>query len=196
MSKLAKESPLHLLDISAPQQGAAVGMEEIPFQGMLNLRGNAKKLKKPIQEVLKLSLPITANRWESNIDYQIIWLGPDEWMIITKEDKELAVKKKLDKALAEQFYALTDVTGGYTVIALQGEGLRDCLSYATTIDLHPSAFTPGDAAQTRLAQAPVLLLAKENNMIDIVVRRSFATYVWQFLSLGVGTNSDPEFFTK
>ena len=50
------------------------------------------------------------------------------------------------------------------------------------LDLSATAFSPGVCAQTVLARVPVLLVSIDlEPTIDLIVRRSFATYLWAWI---------------
>jgi len=53
----------------------------------------------------------------------------------------------------------------------------------TALDLHPGVFTAGAAAETRLGQTGVILLAVDGSGADyrILVRSSFARYLADWL---------------
>jgi heterotetrameric sarcosine oxidase gamma subunit len=50
------------------------------------------------------------------------------------------------------------------------------LAKGCTLNLSPAAFTDGDCAQTGISRTSVLL-ANTNDVINIIVRRSFAEYL-------------------
>ena len=73
--------------------------------------------------------------------------------------------------------AVTDVTGGQTVITLSGPRTRDVLAKGCPLDLHPSVLRPGDCAQTLLAKANVIIRCVDDSpSYELTVRRSFAHY--------------------
>jgi sarcosine oxidase subunit gamma len=65
---------------------------------------------------------------------------------------------------------------------LLGAAARRLLTKGCTLDLHPGVFGPGQCAQTGLAKAGVLIRPlPDNSGYDLIVRRSFADYLWQWL---------------
>jgi sarcosine oxidase subunit gamma len=78
--------------------------------------------------------------------------------------------------------AITDVSGGQTVLHLRGRHVRDVLAKGCPIDLHPRAFRIGQCAQSHLGKAPILVgQIEEQPYFELIVRRSFADYVWTWL---------------
>ena len=68
-----------------------------------------------------------------------------------------------------------------TVIRLAGAHARDTLAKGCPVDMHPRVFGPGQCAQTILARADMTIHQTADDTYDIIVRRSFAEYVWTWL---------------
>ncbi len=152
--------------------GAGVVISERPFLGHLNLRGDPADaaFTSAAESVLGLALPTEPNTTAESGDLLALWLGPDEWLIVTPPDS-------LEAALDGMHVAVTDVTGGQTVITVSGPSARDVLAKGCPLDLHPSVFRPGDCAQTLLAKANVTLRRVDDTpSYELIVRRSFADY--------------------
>jgi sarcosine oxidase, subunit gamma len=79
--------------------------------------------------------------------------------------------------------AAVDVSAQRTTIRLRGTHARDVLAKGCSIDLHPREFRPGEAVQTILGQAAVVLVALSEDATDyrILVRSSFAQYLAAWL---------------
>ncbi len=107
----------------------------------------------------------------------IAWLGPDEWLLIGQSEEA-----HVAQALGPGPHAVTDVSGNRAQFRLSGPGARAVLAAGCSLDLHPRAFAPGACAQTLLARAQILLLQRDGTpTYDIFPRRSFASYVWNWL---------------
>ena len=159
--------------------GAGVVISERPFLGHLNLRGDPADtaFTSAAESVLGLALPTKPNTTAESGDLLALWLGPDEWLIVTLPDARTALAASLESALDGIHAAVTDVTGGQTVISVTGPNARDVLAKGCPLDLHPSAFRPGDCAQTLLAKANVTLRCVDDApSYELIVRRSFADY--------------------
>jgi sarcosine oxidase subunit gamma len=164
--------------------GSGVLLGECAFLGYVNLRGDASdpEFLSAVETALGLGLPLEANTVAQGNGLVACWLGPDEWLIVTPPAKEAELVETLRSALGETFAAVTDVTGGHTLITVGGDQARPLLETGCTLDLHPRTFGPGQCAQTLLAKAGVLLRQRdETPLFDLVVRRSFAEYLWRWL---------------
>lgn len=175
----------HLAARAVQHAGAAgVTLGERPRRGQLLLRGDigSRAFVSALRRVLGVSVPRTPNTVREKDETAILWLSPDEWLIVVPGGREVKLSAELRKALARQHTALTDVSDSRTVIGLTGPHARDVLMKGCSLDLHPRAFAAGHCAQTRLARAHMLLhQLDESPAYDIYVHRSFADYAWRWL---------------
>jgi sarcosine oxidase subunit gamma len=166
--------------VAAPGRSAGVVISERPFLGHLNLRGDPSDgaFVSGVERALGLALPVEPNTVSYGDGKQALWLGPDEWLIVTPKDEQSAVAVALVEALSGVFSSVTDITGGQTLITLSGKRARDVLAKGCSLDLHPRAFGEGQCAQTLVAGVGVTLLwASPEPSFDLIVRRSFAEYL-------------------
>ena len=177
-----RQSPLSAFFATAagdPADGAAVVITERPFLGHLNLRGDPGdgRFTGAAAGVLGFALPTKPNTTVGEGGLLALWLGPDEWLVVTPPDVQARLADSLEAALQGVHASVTDVTGGQTVITLSGPSARDVLAKGCPLDLHPSVFGPGDCAQTLLAKANVTMRCVDDSpSFELIVRRSFAEY--------------------
>ena len=189
MSEVARrESPLvQVYEAGRPRPSpdeAGVRLMERPFLGHVNLRGDHAEpaFLEAVASVLGLGLPLEPNTVSEGDPNLALWLGPDEWLVLTPPGRQTEAVEALSTALGETFHAVNDVSGGQTVITISGEHARDVLAKGCTLDLHPRAFGPGRCAQTLVAKASVVIRQlDESPSFDLVVHRSFADYLAQWL---------------
>lgn len=163
---------------------AGVSLCERVRRGQLVLRGDAssRAFVSALRRVLGIGVPRTPNTVREKNDTVLLWLGPDEWLIVVPGGREAKLSAELRMALARQHTALTDVSDSRTVIGLTGRHAREVLMKGCSLDLHARAFAAGHCAQTRLARAHMLLHQIDDSpAYDIYVHRSFADYVWRWL---------------
>jgi sarcosine oxidase, subunit gamma len=182
-SAACRESPLSSRREAAIEV-AGVSLHERPFRTMLDLRGHPDDaaFALAVTETTGLALP-AANRFSAGGECLLAWLGPDESFLVGDGRDAEAVVHRLRKRLAGIASALTDVSDGFTTLAISGDGARDFLARGWALDLHPRAFGPGHCAQSHLAKAPALLLQRDVAPgFEVIVRRSFADYLWSWLA--------------
>lgn len=169
---------------SARPSAAGVTLCERPWHGQLVLRGDigSRVFASALRRILGVGAPRTPNTVREKDDTMILWLGPDEWLIVVPGGRETKLEAELRQALARQHTSLTDVSDSRVVIGLTGPYARDLLMKGCSLDLHPRTFAAGRCAQTQLARAHMLLhQLDESPAYDIYVHRSFADYVWRWL---------------
>lgn len=172
------QSPLINVELAVASQ--ALTINEIPFLGYVNLRGvsDNTEFMAATERVLAGALPVAPNTCVNHNGNTILWYGPDEWLILTKPDQQLALVESMRAALGDTFAAVTDVSGGNTALEIRGSAARDFLAKGTPLDLHPSVFSVGQCAQTVLAQAGMTVyLIDDKPTFRIVIRRSFSDYL-------------------
>ncbi len=169
-----------------PAHGAAdLLLAELVPPGQVNLRGDPTdgRFARAAGAVLGCVLPTDANTVRSAADVTVLWLGPDEWLVLTQPGAEGQVIRRLREAVSGLHAAVTDVTGNRALLRLSGPGARETLMKGCGLDLHPRAFRPGQCAQTLLARAGVLIHQRDDRpTYDVMPRRSFAEYVWAWLA--------------
>jgi sarcosine oxidase subunit gamma len=178
---------------SAPRllQTGSIDLRESVLPAMISLRGPAgdAAFRQAAEAAFGVALPVTANRFTGS-DRRALWLGPDEWLLLAPLAELTAIARSLDDALAPFHHAVTDVTGNRIVFELSGSGARTLLSMGCSLDLGPDGFGPGHCVQTLLARAGVTLLqGGSDDRFEIQVRRSFADYLWAWLTNACGVLS-------
>ena len=162
-----------------------VRLQERAFLGHVNLRCDPQDavLTAALERVLECSLPRTPNTFHAaSPASKVLWLGPDEWLLITPEGREDAMARALRRAAADGFASVIELGSGQTVIELRGERAREVIAKGCPLDLHPRVFGPGRCAQSRLARTLVTIAqADASPTFELIVRRSFADYLWQWL---------------
>ena len=153
---------------------------EMVHLGKLNLRAS-KSASTQVKSVISCAFPTAANTFSSAGERHVVWLGPNEFLIICEADKDAELAGALESALQTQHCAVTNITDALAAFHLKGTAVRQVLAKGCAIDLHPSSFTSGDAAQTLLSHAAVTMLAVADNELIVICRTSFAPYLHDWL---------------
>ena len=109
--------------------------------------------------------PVEANTTAEVDGRTVLWLGPDEWVVLGGSEADFA-----DAA------AVVDVSANRVVFELAGPGGAEVLATGCSVEVEP-----GRCAQTVLARAQVILFRPEPERWWILVRPSFAPYVRAWL---------------
>jgi sarcosine oxidase, subunit gamma len=123
--------------------------------------------------------PNVATTWEGR---DVLWLGPDEWLVVGEPGEDEEIMRSLGDALAGTHASMLDVSANRIVFDLADA--LDLLSMACGLDLDPICWTPGMCAQTLLGQAQVILHQRDERTTRIFVRPSFAVYLVDRLRSG------------
>ena len=108
-------------------------------------------------------------------DRDVLWLGPDEWLVVAEPKAAPTIVHELEDALSGHHRSILDVSANRIVYELR-DGLEQ-LSSSCGLDLHPSRWTPGMCAQTLFGGAQVILHQRDERTTRVFVRPSFAGYL-------------------
>ena len=191
MPELAKFSPLAgYREGFAALPGEGVVIREGSFLAQINLRGNADApgFESSIERVVGCALPRAANTVSRSTgrDRSILWLAPDEWLIVGSEGEERALCTDLKAGLGDDHVSIVDVSANRTIIELSGASARDVLVQGCSLDLDPSVFATDQCAQTLLARAQVVIEQFDDApTFRLYVRPSFSRYLADWLMIAI-----------
>ena len=162
-----------------------VKLSELAFLGHFNIRiqPDDELVLKEFKQSLGFDVPREPNTFVVHDDILCAWLGPDEWLVISPQHRSEEIRMILGKIISEGFSTCVDQSSAQTIIRVEGLQATDLLSRGIAFDLHPRVFNPGHCAQTVLARTAVTILKQEadETTLDVIVRRSFADYLWRWL---------------
>ncbi|MFJ2154774.1 sarcosine oxidase subunit gamma [Streptomyces sp. NPDC087856] len=166
--------------------GGAVRLAELPFLAQVNVRLDAKgAAADAVGLALGLSLPLEPNTVVRAGELTMLWLGPDEWLVVGEPDTQRDLEHRIRAAAGDYHVSVTDVSAQRTTLLVSGARARarDLLAHGCPLDLHPRAFGPGRCAQTMLARAQVVVVARDEpgSGFWVLVRSSFAGYLTDWL---------------
>jgi len=179
------ETPLYHAELSAlaayQVPGAGVVLKEHPVTGLLTIRAKADNasLSSALKSVLSLELPGTLQSSVSG-EYCLRWMSPDEWLLSAPIAELYDIENNLREAVTEPV-AMVNVSGGYTLVELSGAQVLNVLKKSTHYDCHPRNLTVGKVVNTGFAKSQVTLRCIDSSHYELVVRRSFADYIWLWL---------------
>ncbi|WPC75573.1 sarcosine oxidase subunit gamma [Vibrio porteresiae] len=161
---------------------SGVVMKELALMGHLIIRGNAENAAfvEGVSRVLGLALPTKPLTAETNDVTSILWLSPDEWLVLSSADMIYDIEVALREKLTGHF-SIVNQSGGQTVIELTGVNVLDVLKKSTSLDVHPTVFPVGKVVGSLLAKSSATYYHCGENQWRLIVRRSFADYIWRWL---------------
>ncbi len=159
-------------------EGAGIRIAERPFLGKFILRLNPDGAGDILLGAVGMSLPLVPLTAATAGDVALLWLGPDEWMLVTPPEQAAAAFADAGRALADKHHQLVAVGDYYTVIEVSGPSARETLMKLTTLDLHPRAFKAGMVAGSMFGRTHATLWQVSEDAFRLIVRWSMADYLW------------------
>jgi sarcosine oxidase subunit gamma len=144
-------------------RAVTVSLCELALDRQVDVRGEAPQ-----------GFPVAPNTTATVGGRLVLWLGPDEWLVVGGAEKDYP-----------DALAAVDVSANRVAFEMRGAA-RDVLAQGCSLDF--DAFPVGGCAQTLLARAEVLLHRPAADVFTVFVRPSFAPYVRAWLddaALGV-----------
>ena len=134
-----------------------------------------------VKESLGVALPPTPG-WVAASGAIVLWQAFDEWLLLTAEGAHASLLDHLREALSGRHAALTDVSDLHVAFEITGPLSRELLAKGCAVDLHPREFKTGCCATTAFARVRATLLQlDETPQFQLLVERSYAQYVWDWL---------------
>jgi sarcosine oxidase, subunit gamma len=158
-----------------------VALRELPFLAMVGVRVDPDSAAGArLGRRLGTDLPRSCGPVASAGAHSVLWLGPDEWLVVSDTEPDVLVAD-LHDALAGDAGSVVDVSANRTTLELSGPAARLTLEKGCPVDLHPTSFGPGRAVATTLASVPLLLWQTGPTTYRVLPRASFADYVARWL---------------
>ncbi|MET7617981.1 sarcosine oxidase subunit gamma family protein [Streptomyces sp. NPDC005408] len=164
--------------------GGDLRLAELPFLTQLNVRLDPKgPAADAVGLALGLQLPLEPNTVVRAGHLVALWLGPDEWLVVGPPGTGPGLENQIREAAGDEPASVTDVSAQRTTVLVTGPRARDLLAHGCPLDLHPRSFGPGRSAQTTLARAQIVLVARDEPRAGfwVLVRSSFAGYLADWL---------------
>lgn len=161
--------------------GIVVGeVRDLALVAAMAAKNDREALANAVRDGFGLDLPM-ANR--SAQDDHRVWAfaGLNKWYVMQPKTDGSTLMATLGEKLGDTA-TLADQTHGQTVLEIRGPAARDVLIKGVPVDLNPKTFAFGDVAAVSINHVHVLLWRTELDAYRIMVMRSFAADLWQFLT--------------
>ena len=174
---------------SPPRFEAGPTLAPLPPAARYILRGGPA-VRAAAEQAVGVGIPAEACRALTREGRAALWLGPDEWLLITPVAQGASLAEQLATALAGLPHSLVDVGHRQSGCELGGPLAATLLSAGCPLDLDERAFPVGMCTRTVLAKAEVVLWRTATETFRIEVARSFVAYVSEFLAEAGRTTPD------
>ena len=141
-------------------KNSAVEISECLNFSQTIIRGSSsnQQFNSGIKKVTSLSLPKKPCTSVGKVDdIRIIWMGPNEWLLVSPQSKFKNINKQLRTSFEGIHSSIVNVDDGRTILGISGIKARETLMKGCSIDLHPQYFKLNSATNTLLAQTQIIL---------------------------------------
>ena len=170
-----------------------VRLRETPFLTMIGVRVVPDTAAAAgIEASLRFSLPAGCGAVTAAHNRSVLWLSPDEFLVISDDDEPAEATAALRTALGEQPGSVIDLSSNRTTFELSGPSARAVLEKGCSLDLHPRTFTVGTAYVTLIGSVPVIVWRNGEDSYRILPRSSFADFLGRWLLDAMAEFKAPE----
>jgi len=153
----------------------------------INLRGdiNNKDFTSKVGKILGIIMPVEVGSIILKEEILITTTGPNEWLIISNNViKNNNNNQELENILYESISknnlgSVTNVTDQFIIFSLKGSNIFEILSKSSPFDF--DKLLDNCSAQTLLNNIDVTIIKKNNEDVDLLVRRSFSEHLWDWI---------------
>ena len=128
-----------------------------------------------------MSLPSAYGAVASGDGLFMLWLSPDEFLVVSDEQQPAPLTAALVEALEAEPGSATDLSANRTTFELSGPVAREVLEKGCPLDLHPRTFEVGTAYLTLIGSVLVILWKVTDELYWIHPRSSFADFLGRWL---------------
>jgi len=166
-------------------KAGSIGLEAIDDRGMIDLRGLAGDTEffKAASKALGFDLPTNPRSSAGKGETTALWMSVDQWLITCPRTGTTELVEVLGKALDGIHAMCTDVSDARSIIRLTGNSARHVLMKGAPVDLTTDEYVKGYVRRLRFAElaAMVHIVSEDEDVLDLYVFRSYASYVWDWL---------------
>lgn len=156
----------------------AVTVRDEGLVGMITLRVDlaTAKLRTACKGATGLAIP-ARGKFVGSAAKGIGWMSPDELLVLVSHANAEAAVDQMSETLAGTHHLAVNVSDARTLISISGPYAREVIAKVAPVDLHASAFAPGDFRRTRLGQAAGAFWLDADGVFRVICFRSVGHYV-------------------
>ena len=140
--------------------------EHTPF-AVLRLRGRETDRDPPAER--DLPLPPDVGQAGHQGVRSVVKVGPGEWLVVQRNHESEPASSGFSGEVAA-----FDESGAWRLLSLEGSAARDVVAQFCPIDLQAMAMDEASGIATQLSGHPVVVFPRSGEVIEILVRRSYA----------------------
>ncbi len=174
---LLARSPLDAV-LTVGRHGEATALPGVTLQEIVPAGAASIAARLGRGDLVRMTLGLPPpRRWADVGGMRAIWSGPDRWLVLADHDIEAELRGRLGNAAS-----ITDQSDARCIVRVRGPHARDALAKGISLDLHPRAFRPGNAAATLVAHTTAQFWQLDDApSYDLAVARGYAAGFAAFL---------------
>jgi len=137
----------------------------------------AKDFLNVIKNLFNFDVPPAPNTSNVSDETRIIWTGPNRWLIVEPETRDLT--SLLKSQIKENSVSIVDLSHARSSLRIDGLMTRDLLLKGAAIDFHPEVFLINHCVQTTFFNLSAVICCLDENRFNIFIARGFALDLWQ-----------------
>lgn len=173
-----------------------VEISEVAFLTMVGLRVNRDSDAGQRVAAVTGGLPATCGSVSGAGDTSVLWLGPEEFLVVAPREAHESLGGGLIQALREALGdgagQVVDLSANRTTFELTGPRARAVLEKGCSLDLHPRVLKAGTALSTEVGNIPVVLWKTGDETFRLFPRASFADFLGRWLLDAMREYASPE----
>ncbi|WP_455836307.1 sarcosine oxidase subunit gamma [Pseudarthrobacter siccitolerans] len=193
--RVSPAAPLGEAFESGSVQGV-VELREVSFLTMVGLRVDRNSDAGQRIAAVTGGLPAACGSVSGTGDTSVLWLGPEEFLVVAPTEAHESLGgdliQALREALADGAGQVVDLSANRTTFELTGPRARAVLEKGCSLDLHPRVLSAGTALSTEIGNIPVVLWKTGGESFRIFPRASFADFLGRWLLDAMREYASPE----
>ena len=175
------ETPTRLPTVPSTASPGVAWLQPVAVAARFVLQGSSAALA---AAAATLGIPDAdaAGRTTGDEATTLIWLGPDERLLLSWRDDAATLGARLEAALTGHAHSLVDVTQRQVGLRLATPFAADLLNCGCPLDLDPARFPVGSGTRTLFNKTDIVLWRRGTDDFHIEVWRSFADYLQRWLA--------------
>jgi sarcosine oxidase, subunit gamma len=173
-----------------------VELSEVAFLTMVGLRVNRDSDAGQRIAAVTAGLPAGCGSVAGAGETSVLWLGPEEFLVVAPREAHESLGGDLLRALREALGGgagqVVDLSANRTTFELTGPRSRAVLEKGCSLDLHPRVLKAGTALSTEIGNIPVVLWKTGEESFRVFPRASFADFLGRWLLDAMREYASPE----
>jgi sarcosine oxidase, subunit gamma len=176
MAKASQAIPRDTAQASREFSASNVKLITLPPANRISLRAPETSVA-ALSKALGLDLPQKPKTSASKGSRTVLWLGPDEWLVIDEKSDPLGACAEV-----EALHSAVGISHRNVAFLVTGPGAANTLNAGCPQDLSLAAFPVGACSRTILGKVEIIVLRTGEDAFRVECWRSFSDYVFTFLT--------------